>query len=94
MQFDYLMQENQDNGKKQKGWSIANCGSTLFNKNRRSKLQKFKDAMHSITSAHQKNKYGDGEKGELDNRKKKKLLTFPWWTVFVAWACECSDIIS
>lgn len=50
--------------------------------------------MHSITSAHQKNKYGDGEKGELDNRKKKKPLTFPWWTVFVAWACECSDIIS
>ena len=89
------MQMNQHLSKKSNKhkWRSVSSGSALWQNNERSRLQKMKDSIHNIMTAHQRAKY----KPEADKvrpsgqpeKKKKKGWSLPHWTVYIAWTRKC-----
>ena len=90
-----VMQMNQHLSKKSNKhkWRSVSSGSALWQNNERSRLQKMKDSIHNIMTAHQRAKY----KPEADKvrpsgqpeKKKKKGWSLPHWTVYIAWTRKC-----
>ena len=76
----------QVNLSKKSGWKSINPGSSAWTNVEQSRLQKLKDAIHNITSFHQKSKYESD--GEISVKRKKKSTTFPWWTIYIAYSRE------
>ncbi len=52
-----------------------------------------KDSMRNILSFHQKSKYQE-DSDDIPLKKKKKVTTFPHWTVYIAWTCKWSCVES
>ena len=81
------MQLNQSLSRKSKKfrWRLTNGGSSLWNNVEQTRTEKFKESMRNILSFHQKAKYEKEQAEPEGTKKKKKGISLPHWTMYIAW---------
>jgi len=69
-----------------------NPGSSLWKNgegiDKQTRMERMRDAVRKITSFHKRSKYSDdNDDGQAEETmvKKKQPMTFPHWTIYIAW---------
>jgi len=63
----------------------ALLSSSNIQLHQRSRYQNFKEKLHLMMTSDKKAKYDDGPVEDPGLKKKKKPMTFPWWSIYIGW---------